>query len=62
VRSDRKSRLKWFEYVVLKRDRCFQATSVRVAISTVNTGELKPYREYRKPVWDYLTDEHAWTS
>ncbi|GAA2114453.1 hypothetical protein [Nocardioides bigeumensis] len=61
VKSDRKSRLQWFEYVVLKRDRCFEAAAVRVAVSTVNTGELRPFKEYRKPAWDYLTGEHEWT-
>ena len=61
VRSDRTSRLRWFEYVVVKREGCFQADDVRVAVSTINTGELRPFREYRRPVWDHLTSRRAWT-
>jgi len=61
VRSDKQSRLRWFEYVVVKRDGCFEADEVRVAVSTINTGELRPFREYRRPVWDHLTARRAWT-
>ena len=61
VRSDRQSKLRWFEYVVVKRDGCFEARDVRVAVSTINTGELRPFREYRRPVRDHLTSRHAWT-
>ncbi|MCY4728564.1 hypothetical protein NYO98_19945 [Nocardioides sp. STR2] len=61
VRSDEQSKLRWFEYVVLKRDRCFEANDVRVAVSTINIGELRPFREYRRPAWDHLTSRHAWT-
>ena len=61
VRSDKKSRLRWFEYVVVKRDGCFEADDVRVAVSTINTGELHPFREYRRPIWDHLTARRAWT-
>lgn len=60
VRSDQ-SRLRWFEYVVVKRDGCFEANDVRVAVSTINTGELRPFREYHRPVWDHLTSRRAWT-
>jgi hypothetical protein len=61
VRSDRQSKLRWFEYVVVKRDGCFEANDVRVAVSTINTGELRPFREYRRPVWDHLSSRRAWT-
>ena len=62
VRSDKQSRLQWFEYTVVKRKGCFDADAVRVSVSTVNTGELRPFREYRRPVWDHLGSRHAWTS
>ena len=62
VRSDKQSRLRWFEYIVVKRDGCFEAGAVRVAVSTVNTGELRPFREYRRPVWDHLGSRRAWTA
>jgi hypothetical protein len=61
VRSDKQSKLRWFEYVVVKRDGCFEANDVRVAVSTINTGELRPFREYRRPVLDHLTSRRAWT-
>lgn len=62
VKSDKQSRLRWFEYVVVKRDGCFQADAVRVAVSTINVGELSPYREYRRPIWDHLTGRRAWSA
>ena len=62
VRSDRQSRLRWFEYVVSRAPGCFEADAVRVAVSTVNTGDLEPYVEYPRPAHDHLTARHAWTA
>ena len=59
--SDKLSKLRWFEYVVAKAPDCFTAEAVRVAVSTINTGDLDPNVEYPKPVLDHLTARHAWT-
>ena len=61
VKSDKLSKLRWFEYVVAKAPDCFTAEAVRVAVSTINTGDLDPNVEYPKPVLDHLTARHAWT-
>ncbi|MDO9458319.1 hypothetical protein [Nocardioides sp.] len=61
LRGDRKHRLRWFEYRVVKRDGCFEADAVRVAVTTVNEGENHPYRLYDRPFRDHLTAKHAWT-
>jgi hypothetical protein len=61
VRSDQQSRLRWFEYVVARREGCFEAGAVRVAVTTVNTGDLDPFVSYSRPAFDHLTARHAWT-
>jgi len=61
VKSDKQSKLRWFEYVVTKSGDCFTADAVRVAVSTINTGDLDPYVEYPRPALDHLTAKHAWT-
>ena len=61
VTSDRQSKLRWFDYIVRKTDGCFQATDVRVAVSTVNEGEEHPYRPYAHPYADHLGNKHSWS-
>jgi hypothetical protein len=61
IQSDKQSKLRWFEYVVTKSPGCFTAEAVRVAVSTINTGDLQPYVEYPRPAFDHLTARHAWT-
>jgi hypothetical protein len=61
LRSDAQRRLRWFELTVRKREGCFEADAVRVAVTTVNEGENHPYRPYAHPYVDHLTARHAWT-
>jgi hypothetical protein len=61
VIHDKGHHLRWFKYVVKKREGCFTAGAVRVAVSTMNTGDLDPYVEYDKPALDYLGKKHQWT-
>jgi hypothetical protein len=61
VQSDKKSKLRWFEYVVTKNRECFDADAVRVAVSTINEGDLQPTVRYRRPFYDHLVAKHAWT-
>jgi hypothetical protein len=61
VIHDKGHHLKWFQYVVQKREGCFTASAVRVAVSTMNTGDLEPYVEYAKPALDHLGAKHQWT-
>lgn len=61
VVHDKGHHLKWFQYVVKKRAGCFTAGAVRVAVSTMNTGDLDPYVEYAKPYLDHLGAKHQWT-
>jgi hypothetical protein len=58
---DKGHHLKWFQYIVQKRSGCFTAGAVRVAVSTMNTGDLDPYVEYPRPVLDFLGGKHRWT-
>lgn len=58
---DKGHHLKWFQYVVQKRPGCFTAGAVRIAVSTMNTGDLQPYVEYDQPVLDFLGKKHQWT-
>jgi len=58
---DKGHHLRWFQYKVIKRDRCFTADAVRVAVSTMNTGDLDPYVEYARPYLDFLGRKHQWT-
>jgi len=58
---DKGHHLKWFQYVVQKREGCFTAGAVRVAVSTMNTGDLDPYVEYAQPFLDHLGGKHQWT-
>ena len=44
-----------------KRAGCFEAGAVRIAVSTMNTGDLEPYVEYAKPYLDHLGKKHQWT-
>ena len=61
VRSDRQSKLRWFQYIVRKTDGCFEAGAVRVAVTTINTGDLKPNVYYDRPFYDHLGAKHAWS-
>ncbi|HEX5088546.1 MAG TPA: hypothetical protein VFV89_12120 [Nocardioides sp.] len=61
VQSDKRSRLRWFEYVVTRAVGCFEAGPVRVAVTTINTGDLDPTVQYPRPSYDHLTGRHAWT-
>ena len=61
VKSDKQSKLRWFEYVVVKDEGCFEADAVRVAATTVNTGVLEPYQLFTEPVVDHLGAEHSWS-
>ncbi len=61
VVHDKGHHLKWFQYVVRKRPGCFEAGAVRVSVSTMNTGDLRPYVEYPKPALDFLGARHSWT-
>ena len=61
VRSDKESKLRWFEYVVRKTEGCFEAESVRVAVTTINTGDLKPTIYYDQPFFDHLGAKHSWS-
>jgi hypothetical protein len=61
VQSDKRSRLRWFEYVVTRNPGCFEADAVRVAVTTINTGELNPSIQYARPAYDHLTARHSWT-
>ena len=61
VRSDAQHKLRWFEYTVLKREGCFEADAVRVAVSAVNEGTHHPYREYDRAHVDHLGARHSWT-
>ena len=61
VQSDKRSRLRWFEYVVTRSSGCFEAGAVRVAVTTINTGDLNPSIQYARPAYDHLTAKHAWT-
>ena len=61
VRSDKQSKLRWFQYVVLKSEGCFEAEAVRVAVTTINTGDLKPTIYYDRPFYDHLGAKHAWS-
>ena len=58
---DRGHHLRWFQYVVQKREGCFTAGAVRIAVSTMNTGDLEPYVEYPRPALDHLGAKHEWT-
>jgi hypothetical protein len=61
VVHDKGHHLRWFQYVVKKRAGCFEAGAVRVAVSTMNTGDLDPFVEYPKPFLDHLGAKHQWT-
>jgi hypothetical protein len=61
VVHDKGHHLRWFQYVVKKRAGCFEAGAVRVAVSTMNTGDLEPYVEYDTPYLDHLGKKHQWT-
>ena len=61
VRSDKRTKLRWFQYVVRKAGGCFEAGSVRVAVTTINTGDLKPTIYYDRPFFDHLGAKHAWS-
>ena len=61
VQSDKQSKLRWFEYVVTRTDGCFDSDAVRVAVSTINTGDLHPSVQYSRPAHDHLIAKHAWT-
>jgi hypothetical protein len=61
LRSDKQSRLRWFEFVVTRSDDCFTAGAVRVAVTTINTGDLDPLVVYARPTYDHLIGKHAWT-
>lgn len=58
---DKGHHLRWFQYVVRKRAGCFTADAVRVAVSTMNTGDTDPYVQYDRPYLDHLGARHAWT-
>ena len=58
---DKGHHLRWFQYVVKKRSGCFEAGAVRIAVSTMNTGDLDPYVEYDEPFLDHLGRKHEWT-
>ena len=59
VRSDKQSKLRWFQYIVRKTEGCFEAESVRVAVTTINTGDLKPITYYDRPFFDHLGAKHT---
>jgi len=61
LRSDRRSRLRWFRFTVTKEPGCVTGDAVRVAVSRTNTGDLEPFVEYAAPVRDHLGAEHQWT-
>jgi hypothetical protein len=61
LRGDAEHKLRYFEYVVVKRDGCFTAGPVRVAVTTVNEGENHPYRLYDRSYADHLGKRHSWT-
>jgi hypothetical protein len=61
VRSDKGSRLRWFQFTVVKEAGCVTGDAVRVAVSTTNTGDLEPFVEYAAPVRDHLGAEHRWS-
>jgi hypothetical protein len=61
IKHDRGHKLKWFQYVVKKREGCFSADAVRIAVQTMNTGDLQPYVEYDEPAEDFLGAKHQWT-
>jgi len=61
VIHDKGHHLRWFQYVVKKRPGCFTAGAVRIAVSTMNTGDLQPYVEYARPSVDHLGARHKWT-
>jgi hypothetical protein len=61
IKHDKGHKLKWFQYIVQKRDGCFTAGAVRVAVQTMNTGDLEPYVEYDEPAEDFLGAKHQWT-
>jgi hypothetical protein len=58
---DKGHHLRWFQYIVRKRPGCFEAGAVRIAVSTMNTGDLDPYVEYPRPFLDHLGARHQWT-
>jgi hypothetical protein len=58
---DKGHHLRWFQYVVKKRSGCFETDAVRIAVSTMNTGDLDPYVEYPRPFLDHLGARHQWT-
>ncbi|HCB03827.1 MAG TPA: hypothetical protein PLZ93_09595 [Nocardioides sp.] len=58
---DKGHHMKWFQYIVKKRPGCFEAGAVRIAVSTMNTGDLDPYVEYSRPFLDHLGRKHQWT-
>jgi len=58
---DKGHHLRWFQYVVKKRSGCFEADAVRIAVSTMNPGDLDPYVEYSRPFLDHLGARHRWT-
>ncbi|QIG43069.1 hypothetical protein G5V58_10130 [Nocardioides anomalus] len=58
---DRGHHLRWFQYVVVKRPGCFEADALRVAVSTMNTGDLQPTVVYEAPFLDHLGARHQWT-
>ncbi|MEO9322153.1 hypothetical protein ABFT23_01600 [Nocardioides sp. C4-1] len=60
--SDPGRKLRYFEYTVAKREGCFTADAVRVAVTSVNEGEKDPYRPYDEPFVDHLGGRHRWTS
>lgn len=61
LRGDKAAKLRWFEYRVLKKDGCFEADAVRVAVTAVNDGENHPYVPHDRAFVDHLGARHAWT-
>lgn len=62
LRSDRRSRLRWFDFLVRKVPGCFDPTGpVRVAVTTINTGDLEPSVVHDPPQLDHLGGRHRWT-
>jgi hypothetical protein len=61
IKHDAGHHLRWFQYVVVKRPGCFEADAVRVAVSTMNTGDLEPTVFYEAPFLDHLGAKHRWT-
>ena len=62
LRTDKDRKLRWYEFVVSKAGDNFNADAVRVAVSTINTGDLEPTVTYEPAYEDHLGERHSWSA